>query len=338
MLCPNYNTMSRRASSSLLSVLPRTSSRHASTSSSYSSAPSSSSSLIEPLPTPSKPPLKTWFTSRPSLTSFVSELQSTLQDTRSSLYRSGYLTSIEQDIRTLPTTLGALGLPTEQQGVRWLAADDIASKLQVGKVRLAYYRRITGLLGELQALHPYLANERQLQYQKEKVGNLLARFRKQDSRLASVATTSGGTDLATGTAVTRKKPSYGFLSDKTGIAYGGGKKKSASAQAWLVPTLKPSTSGEEASIGQILVNNMPISGYFPTAAERSIILRPFSLTETVGRYNVFVLVSGGGVSSQAQAACVACARALAAADEAGISRAILSKGECDLGRGYNVQS
>jgi small subunit ribosomal protein S9 len=143
---------------------------------------------------------------------------------------------------------------------------------------------------------------------------------------------------------------YGYLSRDSGISYAIGRKKTASARAWILPlpeTSTPvvrstegaeadgaqakanSTSDEEPALGQILINSRPISRYFPAAAERSVILRPFTLTENLGKYNVFVLVAGSGTSSQAQAVAVACARALAARDlsDENVTRQILSKGK-----------
>lgn len=79
---------------------------------------------------------------------------------------------------------------------------------------------------------------------------------------------------------------------------------------------RPPAPSEKTTIGSILVNALPLTTYFPLAASRTILTRPFSLTETSGRYNVFVLVRGGGTGSQAQAAAVACARALAKMQEA----------------------
>ena len=295
--------------------------------SSYAS-PSSSSNLppIQPLPATPKPPLATWYTGRPSLTSFISELQSTLQDTRASLYRAGYLESVGQDVRSLPASL------SNATATRWLSPEDTAQRLAVTKVRLAYYRKITGLLGELHALQPMLARETRLQGQNSRVLEMLQRFRKQDLRTASngrgldltpIPSTELDALVGKEEGSLRKKATYGTYNPTTRIAYAGGKKKTAIAQAWILPVKR---EGDSPVIGQVRINFDALSDRFTDAATRSMIMRPFSLTETAGKFNVFILVHGGGETAQAQAASVACARALAARDESGVSKAILSKG------------
>ena len=72
--------------------------------------------------------------------------------------------------------------------------------------------------------------------------------------------------------------------------YATGKRKSSIARVWL----KPGT-------GQITVNERSLEGYFGRATSRMLIMQPFELTQTVGRYDVFVRVHGGGLSGQAGA-------------------------------------
>jgi small subunit ribosomal protein S9 len=72
--------------------------------------------------------------------------------------------------------------------------------------------------------------------------------------------------------------------------YATGKRKSSIARVWL----KPGT-------GQITVNKRSLEEYFGRATSRMLILQPFELTQTVGRYDVFVRVHGGGLSGQAGA-------------------------------------
>ena len=72
--------------------------------------------------------------------------------------------------------------------------------------------------------------------------------------------------------------------------YATGKRKSSIARVWL----KPGT-------GQITVNERSLEDYFGRPTSRMLIMQPFELTQTVGRYDVFVRVHGGGLSGQAGA-------------------------------------
>ena len=72
--------------------------------------------------------------------------------------------------------------------------------------------------------------------------------------------------------------------------YATGKRKSSIARVWLKP-----------GAGQITVNERSLEDYFGRATSRMLIMQPFELTQTVGRYDVFVRVHGGGLSGQAGA-------------------------------------
>jgi len=78
-----------------------------------------------------------------------------------------------------------------------------------------------------------------------------------------------------------------------------GRRKTAVARVRLV-----------AGAGQVKVNGRELEDYFPRETMRRIALRPLTLTERIGRYDVFALVSGGGLSGQAGALCLGIARAL----------------------------
>ena len=86
--------------------------------------------------------------------------------------------------------------------------------------------------------------------------------------------------------------------------YATGKRKNAIARVWL----KPGT-------GKIVVNERAVDEYFGRQTSRMIIMQPFELTQTVGRFDTFARVHGGGLSGQAGAL------------KHGISRALL---EIDL--------
>jgi len=83
--------------------------------------------------------------------------------------------------------------------------------------------------------------------------------------------------------------------------YATGKRKSAVARVWLTP-------GD----GEIQVNKRPVNDYFPNETLRMIIMQPFELTNTVGKFNMAVNVQGGGMSGQAGAVRHGASKALTA--------------------------
>lgn len=72
--------------------------------------------------------------------------------------------------------------------------------------------------------------------------------------------------------------------------YATGKRKSAVARVWL----KPGT-------GRVWINNKPIDEYIVRETSKMVIHQPLMLTGTIGKLDVYVNVSGGGLSGQAGA-------------------------------------
>jgi small subunit ribosomal protein S9 len=72
--------------------------------------------------------------------------------------------------------------------------------------------------------------------------------------------------------------------------YGTGKRKSSIARVWLKP-----------GAGNITVNNKTIDDYFGRETSKMIVKQPLELTENVGKFDIYVTVSGGGDSGQAGA-------------------------------------
>ena len=68
--------------------------------------------------------------------------------------------------------------------------------------------------------------------------------------------------------------------------------------------------------GKIKVNGKTIEEYFPTEAVQGFIFQPLSVTDTVGRIDVFSNISGGGPVGQAGALRHGIARALVKHDQA----------------------
>ena len=72
--------------------------------------------------------------------------------------------------------------------------------------------------------------------------------------------------------------------------YSTGRRKQAVARVWMMP-----------GTGKITINRREIDDYFGRATSKMIIRQPLELTETTNRYDIFVNVSGGGLSGQADA-------------------------------------
>jgi len=66
--------------------------------------------------------------------------------------------------------------------------------------------------------------------------------------------------------------------------------------------------------GEITVNGRSFESYFPIETHRVDIMKPFTVTGTVGKYDVKVNVKGGGITGQAGAIRLAIARALLEVD------------------------
>lgn len=84
---------------------------------------------------------------------------------------------------------------------------------------------------------------------------------------------------------------------------GTGRRKSSVARVRLVP-------GD----GKVIVNGRNVDEYFNLETLRAILKQPLVTTETEGRYDVLVNVSGGGFTGQAGAIRHGVARALLKAD------------------------
>ena len=83
-----------------------------------------------------------------------------------------------------------------------------------------------------------------------------------------------------------------------------GRRKEAVARVRLVP-------GE----GKVIVNKMPLLDFFKRETLKMIIEQPLELTETLGKYDIYANVNGGGLSGQAGAVRLGIARTLLKIDE-----------------------
>jgi small subunit ribosomal protein S9 len=97
--------------------------------------------------------------------------------------------------------------------------------------------------------------------------------------------------------------------------YATGKRKTTVARVWLRP-----------GGGTIEVNKRTFDNYFPRETLRMNILQPFELTKTIGQFDVYVNVKGGGSSGQAGAIRHGISKALLAYN--GKFRDVLKKAGC----------
>jgi small subunit ribosomal protein S9 len=72
--------------------------------------------------------------------------------------------------------------------------------------------------------------------------------------------------------------------------YGTGRRKTAVARVYLRP-----------GSGKITVNKSDFDIYFPNRVLKMIIRQPLLITETAEKFDIFINVSGGGMSGQAGA-------------------------------------
>lgn len=92
--------------------------------------------------------------------------------------------------------------------------------------------------------------------------------------------------------------------EKQAYFYGTGRRKTAVARVRLMP-----------GSGTIVINGIPYEEVFTRLEHRRMILQPFLVTESLGKYNAVIKVEGSGISGQGGAIAHGIARALVQADE-----------------------
>ena len=85
--------------------------------------------------------------------------------------------------------------------------------------------------------------------------------------------------------------------------YGTGRRKKSIARVRLLP-----------GSGAVKINKRDIDDYFGLGTLKLIVNQPFGVTGTVGKFDIFCTVTGGGVSGQAGAIRLGVARALLQSD------------------------
>jgi small subunit ribosomal protein S9 len=80
------------------------------------------------------------------------------------------------------------------------------------------------------------------------------------------------------------------MPDVSKAIYATGRRKHAVARVWMQP-----------GTGKVEINKRSLEDYFGRETSRMVFRQALELTETTGRFDVFVSVRGGGLSGQADA-------------------------------------
>ncbi len=94
-----------------------------------------------------------------------------------------------------------------------------------------------------------------------------------------------------------------------------GRRKAAVARVYL-------TEGS----GNVVINDRPLEDYFKEDSLRYIVNQPFTVTETVGKFDTKVTLAGGGTKGQAEAVRLGIARALCEVDKEAYRPALKAAG------------
>ncbi len=86
--------------------------------------------------------------------------------------------------------------------------------------------------------------------------------------------------------------------------YATGRRKEAVAKVWLAP-----------GTGKVVVNKRDLMGHFKRESLKLVIEQPMAIIEGVGKYDIYAVCRGGGLSGQAGALRLGIARALVKLDE-----------------------
>ncbi|MCK5114762.1 MAG: 30S ribosomal protein S9 [Phycisphaerae bacterium] len=100
----------------------------------------------------------------------------------------------------------------------------------------------------------------------------------------------------------KRKPTAAELGPKE-FCWGTGRRKSSVARVRIRP-----------GSGKFLINKREFDNYFPGLRDQNDIQRPLSATDSLGKYDIWVNVIGGGTTGQAGAVLLGLARALIVAD------------------------
>lgn len=105
------------------------------------------------------------------------------------------------------------------------------------------------------------------------------------------------------------------MRDAQGRAYATGRRKTAAARVWV-----------KLGDGAFTINGRTLAAYFPRGSDRAYCLEPLVAAHACGAFDVWLTVSGGGLTGQAGAIRHGLAKALARFDP--YLKPGLKKSEC----------
>ena len=165
--------------------------------------------------------------------------------------------------------------PEEYRRPKWLSLQDYAQMAGGTRLRPSDYGDFVRLASRLDSIDPQLISQ--------EVVDILESFKRKES-------------------VSNSQVAIKTLDDQ-GRAIAVGRRKSSSARVIVVK------SGENIK-GQFLVNGRPLNVYFPRLQDRTTLLHPLKVIESMTSYNVFATVQGGGLTGQCGAVALGLAKAL----------------------------
>ncbi|SCU88913.1 LAFA_0E15236g1_1 [Lachancea sp. 'fantastica'] len=166
-------------------------------------------------------------------------------------------------------------LPTVQMAPSerpsWLSFSEYALIGGGTRLKPTQYQQLLTLLNRLQAIEPELTND-------EITFELSQYFKKTKLQASQVSVKT---------------------LDEFGRSIAVGRRKTSTAKVQIV-----------RGSGEVLVNGRQLNDYFVKMKDRESVAYPLKVVDSLGKYNVFVTTSGGGVTGQAEATMHAIAKAL----------------------------
>lgn len=269
--------------------------------------PPSSSRDIDPAPSSSlpKPTSLSFFTARPRYYDTVATLETAKKNIRHAL----------TDACLLPVSAKRVEYLRLAKPPAWKPAKELETTIGIS-LRTSHYSEVVKLLNELY-VYKGIAVSGELNHLVAQIDGVISGFERDDKEVHSE---------------NKRKPTK---IDHHGRSYTLGKRKESAARVWMIHTRRPdlrrsnaqnpppsrilaSLSPEEQShatpeilaradpafsppVSQILINNVPLATYFSAVADREKVTEPLRVTGSLGKYNVFTLVRGGGTTGQAGA-------------------------------------
>lgn len=162
-------------------------------------------------------------------------------------------------------------IPTsELPRVAWISVSDYRN-IAGEHVKTAKYSKFTQMLQRLHSIHPALMPK--------EVNDVISEYKRDINPFQNKAKVR--------------------TVDKYGRGLGAGRRKTATARAWLVE-----------GTGEVLINGKSLAEAFARVHDRESVIWALKATDRIDKYNVWGLCEGGGTTGQAEALALAVGKAL----------------------------